>query len=211
MTPLAPYGNFSGIFKHVGEIVGAEGGQSFNEQLLNTVDDNNPVLVGIGNAIKIYISYEFTGMQLAKAYIGLYWLQRVQQEGAGGGEKGTTARGADQIIRKFDAGSQNDCNQTAFFDVVAVPALATAPGVYQQDMLWQQINLPLIDPPIDLGELPVTGQDPLSGTGVVYECKAKADELFLFSMVDPDNDATSPQQRIAVDIVIGADAAGEQK
>jgi len=212
---MAPIGNFNGIIKHVGELTGAAfPGRSFNNQILNTVTANNPVLVGMGNAIKIYIGYEFPALAFTKVTIGLYWIQRVVAPEAGNEPVVPSGVGRANIIRKLDGSSQTNCNDIPFFDAIASPVASGSPRIDERQMNWQLIDLPLVAQPVAPAILPVTIQAfpyTANGRGIIYETIAKADELFLYSQVTPDTLMVGTQSRITVDIAIGGNANGESK
>ena len=215
--PLAPNANFNGIIKHVGEIYGsgAPPGRSFNNQLLNTREENSPVLVGMGNAIKIYIVYAIPSiLGIEKLTINLYWVQRVRNSTASpptGFPPSFPSSDRSTVPRSLDRRTQLNCNEVAFFDVIASDYASPSDRINERQMNWQVIDLPLIDPPVDQAILPAIPAYVGDARGVIYETTAKADELFLYSQTTPDVLVISQQNRIIVDIAIGSNAAGESK
>jgi hypothetical protein len=203
-------GNFNGLIKHVGGVSGSIAGVSFNNVVLNSVEKNNPLLVGMGNSLKLFISYSLPPAT-TEVLISLFWLQRAQDLRSET-ETTTPASGREGIFRGLDVKTQLNLNQVAYFDVISAPSASGAPNVDHRKMHYQQISLPLTAPPVDPAILPVTGSLPITGgTGIIYECVAKADELFLISQINPDTLMTSPQNRIVIDAAIGSDALGDHK
>lgn len=224
MSTIAPVANFEGTMKTVARRVVVPPSipsVPINNIVLNNIQRNTPVLVGMGNAIKIYFSYNLPA-SVTEFKVGLYWLQRAKDklEAISGGStntKNTPSRSADEVIRTMETplGFAGGVNDAAFFDVSAAKVASGTPEVDNQEMRWQQIVMPLTSPPAaDTIISPfVTGGvfASFAGMGVVYECIAKADELFLVSQTDPDTTLTNPAHFIGVDIAIGANAQGEQR
>jgi len=207
----SPSARYNGVIKHVGELVGGTVGtpKKFNNALLNTVDENSPVSVGMGNSLKIFISYELAAaIGFTKVTVNLFWIQRVLARNA---NNEPVVPSGERLFRGLDRSSQSNCNDVPFFDVTATPAASGSPRVDELSFNWQVIDLPLVAQPVSPTVLPVETQQGTAlynatSRGIVYETKAKADELFLVCQATPDNDVIGIQNRIVVDVAIGADA-----
>lgn len=229
MTSIAPVANFEGRIGKTGMILGGRTDPDtgdpiyLNNSLLNvqrTVDgtylQTGPQLVGMGNAIKIYISYIIEEGEADPdsfdAWINLCWIQRAQ----GIGDKfvmNLPSRKGDEVIRSLgpidnDLIIRKSCNSATFYDVVAE---RVASGTLDDlEMKYQRIRLPFTDPPFpeSVLELPVRNEE---ARGIVYECIAKADELYLVLTTDPDDVQGETGDFVGIDIAIGSNSQGEQK
>lgn len=213
---LADSANFSGIIKHIGGISGSgpHPGVSFNNRLLNTVKANSPVQVGMGNALKIFIIYELVGVAFTKVTVNLFWIQRTLIPGTLDVLVPSGAKIARRIEGRTLAGEKTT-RDTPFFDVVAAQVASGSPRIDDREVNWQVINLPLVAPPVANSVLPVT-LGPISTydpdvRGVVYECKAKTDELFFVTQTVPDLPVLSITNGISVEVAVGGEAQGDQK
>ncbi|MHC4298792.1 MAG: hypothetical protein ACYS7Y_16060 [Planctomycetota bacterium] len=128
MSSIAPVANFDGSVRRVGFVAG-DTGENWNNTLLNREDKNNPLFVGMGNALKIFMSYQITPpdpvVDPFKVWVNLCWLQRAKPPRAF--TASTTSRDRDEIVRGFDyeeeIGTEADfvnnidtCNRGIFYD-----------------------------------------------------------------------------------------------
>ena len=221
MTSIAPTANFNGTVQVVGRFIGLPGGQPINNLLLHSRESKNPLLVGMGNAMKVFISYNLPET-VTSFTVSLYWIQRAKDrlEDALGVTftRNAPSRDADEVIRTLDTplGFYGGINDVAFFDVSATKVISGTPELDNIEMRWQQIVMPLTDPPVDKSILPLTSSvvppPILRGNGVVYECIAKTDEVFFISQTEPeDAELTLLTEFIGVDVEVGANAQGEQR
>lgn len=229
MTAIAPVANFEGTVNRLGYILGGredpETGDPiyFNDSLLNVQinDDGDyfetgPLLVGMGNALKIYITYIIEEGETDpgfEAWINLCWMQRVQ--GKNRFVIDLPSRGAEEAIRSFsnaenEFSAVNSCNRGIFYDVSATKVVSG--DLDDLEMRYQRIKLPFSDPPFPESVLNLpTYKSGSYARGVVYECIAKSDELYAVLTTNPEDVQGTSSDLVSVDVCIGSNAQGEQK
>lgn len=236
MSSIAPVANFDGLIRKTGLLMGfptdPESGApiSFDDALLNVSVDPTlsnrvytnvgPQFVGIGNALKIYITYMLTSRpQNFEAWVNLCWIQRVKSAVFEGNSNYTVdlpSRTAKEVVRGWEDTHENEqsashaCNKGIFYDTALTRTVSG--DIDDLEVRDQRIKLTFADPPFDVAalDLPTNGSSGWT-RGVVYECLAKTDELYLVMTTSDDTyRGGATDDFVSIDIAIGSNAQGDQ-